>query len=100
MFTGIVEEVGRVKQVRADGLTITAAKVMADLAPSGSISVNGACLTVTSRDDQPFSVDLVPETLRPTNLGSLDAGGPVNLRRPLAATGRLVSWRSLGSVLP
>ena len=50
---------------------------MADLAPGGSISVNGACLTVTSRDDQPFSVDLVPETLRQTNLGSLDAGGPV-----------------------
>lgn len=89
MFTGIVEEVGRVKQVRADGLTITAAKVMADLAPSGSISVNGACLTVTSRDDESFAVDLVPETLRRTNLGSLELRSPVNLERPLLATGRL-----------
>jgi riboflavin synthase len=63
--------------------------VMADLRPGGSICVNGACLTVAARDDSTFSVDVVPETLRRTNLGSLVAGDPVNLERPVPAAGRL-----------
>jgi riboflavin synthase len=89
MFTGIVEEVARVEAVRPGKLTIAASKVMDDLRPGGSISVNGVCLTVTSRDDATFSVDVVPETIRRANLGSLDAGDAVNLERPLAANGRL-----------
>jgi riboflavin synthase len=89
MFTGIVEEVARVEAVRPGGLTIAASRVMDDVSVGGSISVNGACLTVTSRDDASFSVDVVPETLRRTNLGSLVAGDPVNLERPVAVGGRL-----------
>ena len=89
MFTGIVEEVGRVEVARPGGLTIRASLVTNDLAVGGSISVNGACLTVTSRDDATFSLDVVPETLRRTNLGSLEVGGYVNLERPLAVNGRL-----------
>ena len=85
MFTGIVEEMGRVDVVAKGGLTISAAKVMSDLAAGGSISLNGACLTVTSRDESSFSVDVVPETLRRTNLGSLQPGDTVNLERALQA---------------
>ena len=88
MFTGIVEEVGRIKSVEPKHLTITASKVMSDLKVSDSINVNGTCLTVTSRDDAGFSVDVVPETLRRTNLGSLKEGSPVNLERPLAVSDR------------
>ena len=89
MFTGIVEEVGTVSEVRPGGLTFGASRVMPDLAVGGSISVNGACLTVTSRDDATFTVDVVPETLRRTNLGALEVGGYVNLERPLAVSARL-----------
>ena len=88
MFTGIVEEVGTVASVRPGGLTIRASKVMDGLTPGVSVSVNGACLTLTSRDDASFSVDVVPETLRRTNLGPLDVGDPVNLERPLPVDGR------------
>ncbi|MCH8110274.1 MAG: riboflavin synthase [Chloroflexi bacterium] len=88
MFTGIVEEVGRIKSVEPKHLTIAASKVMDDLKVSDSINVNGTCLTVTSRDDSGFSVDVVPETLRRTNLGTLKEGSPVNLERPLAVNDR------------
>ena len=88
MFTGIVEEVGRIKSVEPKHLTIAASKVMDDLKVSDSINVNGTCLTVTSRDDSSFSVDVVPETLRRTNLGEMKEGSPVNLERPLAVNDR------------
>ncbi len=88
MFTGIVEEVGSVAGASNTGLTISASTVMDDLKVSDSISVNGACLTVTDRSDSSFSVDTVPETLRRTNLGALKEGDSVNLERPMAADGR------------
>ncbi len=88
MFTGIVEEIGSIKSVEPKHLTIAASKIMDDLKVSDSINVNGTCLTVTSRDDAFFSVDVVPETLRRTNLGTLKDGSPVNLERPLAVTDR------------
>ena len=88
MFTGIVEEIGRVRAVESSGLTIEASKVMDDLKVSDSININGACLTVTWEDGASFSVDVVPETFRRTDLGSLNVGDPVNLERPLAAHGR------------
>jgi riboflavin synthase len=88
MFTGIVEEVGRVKAVEPGSLYISASRVMGDLKVSDSICVNGACLTVVSRDEASFSVNVVPETLRRTNLGALEPGDPVNLERPLAVGGR------------
>jgi riboflavin synthase len=88
MFTGIVEEIGRVADVSATGLSIRASVVMEDLTVSDSINVNGACLTATEIDGSIFRVDTVPETLRRTNLGSLRAGDPVNLERPMVAAGR------------
>ena len=89
MFTGIVEEVGIVRAAGQGRLTIAAREVKPTLEIGGSISVNGACLTVTRLDSDEFSVDVVPETLRRTNLGLLSSNSPVNLERPLRSDGRL-----------
>ena len=71
MFTGIVEEVGTVRAADQGRLTIAARRVMPTLEIGGSINVNGTCLTVTRLDSGVFAVDVVPETLRRTNLGLL-----------------------------
>lgn len=89
MFTGIVEEVGTVVEVTPGGLTIGASRVLEGLGLGDSVSVNGACLTATGLGPGSFSVDVVPETLRRTNLGSLAEGSPVNLERGVRAGGRL-----------
>ena len=88
MFTGIVETKGQVTSV-ADGQMAIAAPSFDDLAIGGSINVNGACLTVTTLVHDGFTVDVVPETLRRTNLGSVVSGSLVNLERPVPAAGRL-----------
>ena len=88
MFSGIVEELGELMAVEPSRLVVAASKVMDDLALGSSICVNGACLTVTSRDSGSFSVDVVPETLRRTNLGSLKVKDRVNLERSLPVAGR------------
>ena len=88
MFTGIVEEIGTVKAVEPNRLNISASAVMGDMKLGDSICLNGACLTVTRFDESSFSVDVVPETLRRTNLGDLKTGSPVNLERSLAVGGR------------
>ena len=88
MFSGIVEELGELKVVAPSRLVVAACKVMDDLALGSSICVNGACLTVTSRDSSSFAVDVVPETLRRTNLGSLKVTDRVNLERSLPVGGR------------
>ena len=96
MFTGIVEEVGHVRSLESQSqgagvgrLAISATKVMDGLKVGDSIAVNGACLTVVSRSDDGFSVELAPETLRRTNLGSLQVGQRVDLERSLAVSDRL-----------
>ena len=89
MFTGIVEEVGQVESVNHGGLRIAATKVIDDLCESGSIAVNGVCLTVTSKRGDSFVIDVVPETLRRSNLGKLVIGSAVNLERPVTVDGRL-----------
>ena len=89
MFTGIVEEVGRVVSISGDGMTVRAEKVMSDLKLGDSIAVNGACLTAVSVSGGEFSVDLSPETMRRTALGDLTAGGAVNLERALSASDRM-----------
>jgi riboflavin synthase len=83
VFTGIIEEVGRVVAVSSDKLTITASKVLRKMELGVSISVNGACLTVTEFDSKSLSVDIMPETLERTNLGLLHSGDRVNLESPL-----------------
>lgn len=89
MFTGIVEEVGKVISAPAGGLVIAAREVLHGMKPGASIAVNGACLTVTGFTNKSFAVDVMPETLRRTNLGRLRTGDAVNLERPLALGGQL-----------
>lgn len=89
MFTGIVEEVGKVIPAKAGSLTIAADGVLRGMGEGASMAVNGVCLTVTGFDNKSFSVDVMPETLSRTNLGLLRAGDTVNLERPLAVDGRL-----------
>ena len=89
MFTGIVEETGRVASLSDYRLTVNAEKSLSDVKLGDSIAVNGACLTVVEFDDRSFAVDLAPETLRRTSLGQVKPGGAVNLERALAAGGRM-----------
>lgn len=89
MFTGIVEEVGTVLAVADGKLVIKASKVLEQKALSGaSIAVNGVCLTVSDSSSGKFTADVMPETLRLTNLGKLSVGSCVNLERAMAADGR------------
>ena len=83
MFTGIVEEVGRVTSAQSGKLAIAASDVLCGIELGGSIAVNGACLTITSFNTSSFSVDIMEETLKRTNLGLLTVGDEVNLERPL-----------------
>jgi len=89
MFTGIVEEVGNVTAVREGRLAVAARAVVQGTKVGDSISVNGACLTVVTVGDDGFAVDVMPETLRRTNIGALRAGQEVNLERALASGGRV-----------
>jgi len=89
VFTGIVEEIGRVKATPAGSLVITAGDVLQGTGGGASMAVNGVCLTVTDFDQKSFAVDVMPETLKRTNLGTLKAGDRVNLERPLTLGGRL-----------
>lgn len=92
MFTGIVEEIGKIKQVSAGksyALKIEAQIVLQDVHQGDSIAVNGVCLTVTSFSKDTFTVDLAPETRKRTNLEQLHSGSPVNLERALLPTTRL-----------
>ncbi len=89
MFTGIVEEIGEVIQASSSGLKIGAARVLQDTKEGDSIDVNGVCLTVSSLDNESFSVDVMPETLNRTNLGQLKKGDAVNLERAMPLGGRL-----------
>ena len=89
MFTGIVEEVGRIKSIGNGVLSIAAAKVLTDVCLGDSIAVNGICLTVTGFSASCFQADVMPETIRRTSLGELQIGSPVNLERALTLSSRL-----------
>jgi riboflavin synthase len=92
MFTGIVEEVGKVCEVRQSGnssyIRIQAQKVLEDVHLGDSIAVNGVCLTVTHFDSTTFQADVMNETLSRSSLGSLRSGSPVDLERAMSAEGR------------
>ncbi len=83
MFTGSVEEVGRVTSAQSGKLVISTSEVLRGIELGESIAVNGVCLTITSFSTSSFSVDIMLETLRQTNLGLLGVGDEVNLERPL-----------------
>ena len=89
MFTGIVEEVGNVKSVGSGQLTVSASAVLEATRLGDSMAVNGACLTVSAMNSGSFSVDVMPETLKRTNLGQLHPGSNVNLERALMVGGRV-----------
>jgi riboflavin synthase len=93
VFTGIVEEIGEVRAVDVespqDGLTIGAERVLSDAKLGDSIAVNGTCLTITGLLRDQFTVGVMPETLRRTNLGELSEGDTLNLERPLQPESRL-----------
>jgi len=93
VFTGIIEDLASVASVspleQGCRLEITTSLPSAELAMGESITLNGACMTVVVIDDAGFSVDVSPESLRRTTLGSLVAGAPVNLERSLRMGDRL-----------
>jgi riboflavin synthase len=89
LFTGIVEEIGKVSLIQPNRLTVQAAKVLEGTAHGSSIAVNGICLTVTDLTANSFSVGIQPETLRRTNLGFSKAGDEVNLERAVPLGGRM-----------
>ncbi len=98
MFTGIVEEIGIVKGTSRDHLAFEAHKVLEGTKVGDSIAVNGVCLTVVSLENHGFSVNVMPETLRCTNLGRLHYSDQVNLERALVLGGRLGGHLVLGHV--
>src|ERR1700692_5005455 len=106
MFTGLIEEVGEVVEVRASDsgtqlrpqvastrkgsvLQIAASGIAKKVRSGDSIAVNGCCLTLTSRRGDPLTFDLLEETIARTNLQKLRRHDPVNLQRALATEGRL-----------
>jgi riboflavin synthase len=93
MFTGIIEHLGTVTAIRATSggkrLTLDAGPCAADLKPGASLAVSGVCLTVVSHDGDILSFDVIAETLRRSNLGSLSEGGRVNLERSLRVGDRV-----------
>jgi riboflavin synthase len=98
VFTGIVEELGTLVGRDGPRFTFGAELVLEDAEIGGSISVNGACLTVVAEDDQTWQADVVDETLARTTLGDLAPGDPVNYERPVRLSDRLAGHLVQGHV--
>ena len=102
MFTGIIEEIGTVQEVRNQNsvrtLVITAEKILEDMHIGDSISVNGACLTVIDFDDQTFSVQVIKGTENKTYLSDVQRHTKVNLERAMSGNGRFGGHFVLGHV--
>ncbi|MGE7808757.1 riboflavin synthase [Lysinibacillus sp. FSL K6-4013] len=92
MFTGLVEDIGIIKAVQSDRdsmkITVQSAKITEDVKLGDSIAVNGVCLTVTNFTQQQLTMDVMPETVKATNLHQLAIGDSVNLERAMPANGR------------
>jgi len=92
MFTGIIEELGKVaaieKQPDAIRLTIACKEVLSDLKRGDSVSCSGTCLTAIEIDDQGFTADVMLETIRRSSLDGVKVGDPINLERAMNATTR------------
>ena len=93
MFTGIIEEIGSVYSIKfmanSCQICINAKKILDDCKEGDSIAINGACLTVTQVFSDRFIADIMPETVRRTNLKDLKVGDKVNLERALRPTDRI-----------
>ncbi len=92
MFTGIVEDIGTIKALQINKnsmkITVQSSKVAEDVGLGDSIAVNGVCLTVTHFTNRELTMDVMPETVKATNLHQLTIGDPVNLERAMPANGR------------
>lgn len=88
MFTGIIEEVGAVSRVSGADLAIVAERVLEDMAQGDSIAIDGACMTVVEYSEDTFVVQVSPESMSRTTLGSLKPGDAVNLERAMAVGDR------------
>ena len=92
MFTGIIEETGKIRGVErgrhSSVLSIGAAEILSDLKIGDSVAVSGVCLTATTVDSGGFTADVMHETLNRSTLGALAAGDVVNLERAMPADGR------------
>ena len=88
MFTGIIEEVGKLKNFDGGRIEVNCEKVLSDVSIGDSIDVNGICLTVTNFGKDFFTADVMPETVRRTSLGEVTAGGALNLERAMKVDDR------------
>jgi riboflavin synthase len=89
MFTGIVEELGRVAGLEEARLTVGCEVAVLDSPVGASVAVNGVCLTVVEQADDWLAFDVTEETFQRTTLGDLRPGDPVNLERPVSLTARM-----------
>ena len=93
MFTGIIEEIGKVKAIAKESqgivLTVSAKKILEDIKVGDSVCTNGICLTVVAFDGGSYTADVMPETMLRTNFKDLKINDKVNLERALPANGRL-----------
>jgi riboflavin synthase len=98
MFSGIIEEIGTVKETGREHLALEAHNLLEGMRVGDSVAVNGVCLTVVLLENHGFSANVMPETLGCTNLGRLHYGDQVNLERALVLGGRLGGHLVLGHV--
>lgn len=89
MFTGIIEEIGKLKSLNGGRIEISCEKILSDMKIGDSISTNGICLTVVDFGKNFFAADVMPETFRKTSLAEIQTGGVVNLERALKVGDRL-----------
>lgn len=88
MFTGIIEELGSLKNLSEGSIEIFCEKILSDIKIGDSICVNGVCLTATNFTENFFTADVMPETLRRSSLSELRIGGVVNLERAMKISDR------------
>lgn len=92
MFTGIIEDQGKVTSIKKDAnsmeITIATPKIVSDARLGDSIAVNGVCLTITHFNKDEMTVDVMPETVKATTIHELKLGDFVNLERAMSANGR------------
>ncbi|MBI4084796.1 MAG: riboflavin synthase [Candidatus Levybacteria bacterium] len=99
MFTGIITHLGICKDKSDSGILISAPKSFANVLKKGSsVAVNGICLTITSKSDSSFRVDIMPETWKKTAMSKLSPHDVVNLELPMAANGRFEGHIAQGHV--
>ena len=98
MFTGIIQELGKLRESDDSSISVEAMTSLEGLREGDSIAVNGTCLTVKAICDGYFSVDTMPETLRRTSLGLLKPGNPVNLEKALTLSAPLGGHLTQGHV--